>query len=242
MTLPIQAPDAALVLPCTGQTLRTALLQQAGWQAAPEGVYLARERHVQALRRVDSHLAQASGWLQQLAADDGQDLPQAQAHHIRGWAARLRERGLGPRSIAIALAAWRGLYKHWGRERLVTHNPVQGIRPPKAPKPLPKALGVDDAVALAQQQPSTAHPALRARDHCIVELLYGCGLRVGEPEKRTAVLYTTPLVSRSPRLRLGLRVEEAPEGAVEVVARLREGRAGERGAAERALVPRRGPR
>ena len=49
------------------QALRTALLQQAGWQAAPEGVYLARERHVQALRRVDSHLAQAAGWLQQQA-------------------------------------------------------------------------------------------------------------------------------------------------------------------------------
>jgi integrase/recombinase XerC len=122
----------------------------------------------------------ALGWLQQLAADEAVALPQAQAHHIRGWAARLRERSLGPRSIAIALAAWRGLYKHWGRERLVTHNPVQGIRPPKAPKPLPKALGVDDAVALAQQQPATANPALRARDHCFVELLYGCGLRVGE--------------------------------------------------------------
>jgi integrase/recombinase XerC len=122
----------------------------------------------------------ALGWLQQMAADDEQPLPAVQAHHIRAWAARLRERGLGPRSIAIALAAWRGLYRHWGRERLVTHNPVQGIRPPKAPKPLPKALPVDDAVALAEQMPSTANPALRARDHCIVELLYGCGLRVGE--------------------------------------------------------------
>ncbi len=122
----------------------------------------------------------ALGWLQQLAADEGIHLPQAQSHHIRSWAARLRERGLGPRSIAIALAAWRGLFKHWGRERLVTHNPVDGIRPPKAPKPLPKALGVDDAVALAQQLPATSNPALRARDHCFVELLYGCGLRVGE--------------------------------------------------------------
>jgi integrase/recombinase XerC len=120
------------------------------------------------------------GWLQQLADDDGVALGQAQAHHIRGWAARLRERGLGPRSIAIALAAWRGLYKHWGRERLVTHNPVDGIRPPKAPKPLPKALGVDQAVALAEAMPDGDAPALRARDHCIVELLYGCGLRVGE--------------------------------------------------------------
>ena len=121
----------------------------------------------------------ALGWLQQMAADDGQPLADVQAHHVRAWAARLRERGLGPRSIAIALAAWRGLYRHWGRERRVTHNPVQGIRPPKAPKPLPKALPVDDAVALAEQMPSSANPALRARDHAIVELLYGCGLRVG---------------------------------------------------------------
>lgn len=36
--------------------LRHKLLEIAGWQAAPEGVYIARERHVQALRRVDSHL------------------------------------------------------------------------------------------------------------------------------------------------------------------------------------------
>ena len=124
--------------------------------------------------------ADALGWLQQLAADDGVELPQAQVHHVRGWTVRLRERGLGPRSIAIALAAWRGLFKYWGRERQVHHNPVDGLRAPKAPKPLPKALNVDQAVALAQQMPATAHPALRARDHCFVELLYGCGLRVGE--------------------------------------------------------------
>ncbi len=39
--------------------LRHELLQAAGWQAAPEGVYLARERHVQALRRVAEHLTLA---------------------------------------------------------------------------------------------------------------------------------------------------------------------------------------
>ncbi len=39
--------------------LRRQLLEIAGWQSAPEGVYIARERHVQALRRVDTHLAQA---------------------------------------------------------------------------------------------------------------------------------------------------------------------------------------
>jgi tRNA modification GTPase len=40
-------------------TLRRRLLEVAGWQAAPEGVYIARERHVQALRRVDAHLTEA---------------------------------------------------------------------------------------------------------------------------------------------------------------------------------------
>lgn len=122
----------------------------------------------------------ALGWLQAMAQADGTVLAQAHSHDIRRWTAQLRGRALGPRSIAIALAAWRGLYKFWGRERLVTHNPVDGIRPPKAPRPLPKALSVDHAVALAEQAPDALHPALRARDHFVVEMLYGCGLRVGE--------------------------------------------------------------
>jgi tRNA modification GTPase len=48
--------------------LRRQLLQCVGWQSAPEGVYLARERHVQALRRVEVHLAQASAHLAARAA------------------------------------------------------------------------------------------------------------------------------------------------------------------------------
>ena len=45
------------------QVLRQQLLQIVGWQAAPEGVYIARERHVQALRRVQRHLEQAQAHL-----------------------------------------------------------------------------------------------------------------------------------------------------------------------------------
>nr|WP_246312066.1 tyrosine recombinase XerC [Aquabacterium terrae] len=118
--------------------------------------------------------------LQQHALSDRIALRDAQAHHLRRWTAKLRERGLGSRSIAITLAAWRGLYAYWGRERLVTHNPVDGIRPPKPPQTLPKALPVEQAVALAEAKSTSESAVLRARDHCIVELLYGCGLRVGE--------------------------------------------------------------
>ena len=128
----------------------------------------------------------------QAAADGaGVALQAVQPHHIRSWAAQLRVRGLAARSIAIHLSAWRGLYRWWGRAGIVQINPVEGIRAPKAPKPLPKALSVGQAVALASHVPdaipaaATAHAAataaaLAARDRCIVELLYGCGLRVGE--------------------------------------------------------------
>ena len=122
----------------------------------------------------------ALGWLEASAAADGVALQQAQAHHVRSWVGKLRLRGLGPRSIAIALAAWRGLYGWWGRHGKVAANPVAALRAPRAPKPLPKALSVQQAVGLAEHTDEGSDPALAARDHAIVEMLYGCGLRVAE--------------------------------------------------------------
>jgi integrase/recombinase XerC len=104
-----------------------------------------------------------------------------QVHHVRRWAAQLHSQGLGSRSIALVLSAWRGFFRWLGHEGVVALNPVDGVRAPKAAKPLPKALPVDQAVALAEpREDDDTDPALAARDQCIVELLYGCGLRVGE--------------------------------------------------------------
>jgi integrase/recombinase XerC len=103
-----------------------------------------------------------------------------QVHHVRRWAATLHGQGLAPRSIALVLSAWRGFYRWLGREGLVTLNPVEGVRAPKAARPLPKALSVDLAMALAEAPEAVDPPAIEARDQCMVELLYGCGLRVGE--------------------------------------------------------------
>ncbi len=68
-------PEGGIVLSArTGQglqALRQQLLEVAGWQSAAEGVWLARERHVQALRRVEQHLVAANEFLapQALALD-----------------------------------------------------------------------------------------------------------------------------------------------------------------------------
>ncbi|HEX2012285.1 MAG TPA: tyrosine recombinase XerC [Roseateles sp.] len=118
--------------------------------------------------------------LQALALDDGVALLTLQMAQARRWVARLHAEGLSPRSLALLLSAWRGLYRWLGGERLVNHNPIEGLRAPRAPKPLPKALGVDEAVQLAEFTAADADARLEARDACIVELLYGAGLRVGE--------------------------------------------------------------
>jgi len=140
--------------------------------------------HLQVERRLAARTlamyGEAFERLQQFAAAQPVPLREVQVHHVRRWAAQLHARGLASRSIALVLSAWRGFYRWLGHEGQVALNPVEGVRAPKAAKPLPKALAVDHAVALANHHGAGGNAVLDARDHCIVELLYGCGLRVGE--------------------------------------------------------------
>jgi integrase/recombinase XerC len=114
------------------------------------------------------------------AAKAGVALTQVQNGHVRRWVAQMHGAGRSGRGIGLILSGWRGLYTWLGREGLVKSNPVVDVKAPKAPKPLPKALSVDDAVQLAEFSAEAADPWMEARDAAIVELLYGCGLRVGE--------------------------------------------------------------
>ena len=114
------------------------------------------------------------------ARDAGVKLLEVQSPHIRRWVAKMHGGGRSARGIALILSGWRGFYVWLGRQGLIAHNPVQDVRAPKAGKPLPKALGVDEAVQLAAHHEAGDHPALEARDACITELLYGCGMRIGE--------------------------------------------------------------
>ena len=116
------------------------------------------------------------------AAQANVALEAVQSTHIRRWVAQMHSGGRSGRGIALILSGWRGFYVWLGRQGLVSSNPVQDVRAPKAPKPLPKALSVDDAVQLAEYHaaPDTTDPWLECRDSALVELLYGCGLRVGE--------------------------------------------------------------
>ena len=118
--------------------------------------------------------------LAQFAAQSGVALTTVGNHHVRRWVAQMHAGGRSGRGIALILSGWRGFYAWLGREGLISANPVQDVRAPRQPRPLPKALGVDEAVQLADHHDEEDDPWLDARDAAMVELLYGGGLRVGE--------------------------------------------------------------
>ena len=118
--------------------------------------------------------------LQSFAQAAAQELLALQPSHIRRFAAQMHGAGRSARGIALILSGWRSFFRWAAQRELVPFNPVEGVRGPKAAKPLPKALAVDDAVQLASFQNPEADPWMEARDVAMAELLYSCGLRVAE--------------------------------------------------------------
>ena len=104
-------------------------------------------------------------------------LASVQSHHIRRFVAQLHTRGLGGRSLGRTLSAWRGFYRWLGQRGQTTHNPVDGVRPPKSPQALPKVLSPDEANRLLA---TASDNLLQVRDQAMFELFYSSGLRLAE--------------------------------------------------------------
>lgn len=136
--------------------------------------------------------------LQAFANEVKLSLVQVNNNHARQWAAKLHAQGLAPRSIARVLSAWRSFYD-WLAQDLkqkkqveLKVNPLADVKAPKRPKNLPKALSVEQAMALLEHakkealkedaHSKTAHIAdyFSQRDLALFELFYSSGLRLSE--------------------------------------------------------------
>ncbi|MCR4304131.1 MAG: tyrosine recombinase XerC [Gallionella sp.] len=107
----------------------------------------------------------------------GTPLDQLKIHHIRRFIAQLHSRGLGGRSLARMLSAWRGFFTYLMRDHGLIDNPCAGLRAPKSPKNLPQALSPDEAARLVDLPADTPEAI---RDKAMFELLYSSGLRLAE--------------------------------------------------------------
>jgi len=107
----------------------------------------------------------------------GKSLAQLKIHHIRRFIAQLHSRGLGGRSLARMLSAWRGFFTYLMRDHGLQDNPCAGLRAPKSAKTLPQALSPDEAARLVDMPTDTPEAI---RDKAMFELLYSSGLRLAE--------------------------------------------------------------
>lgn len=96
---------------------------------------------------------------------------------VRRFVATQHRKGLSGRSLQRRLSAIRSLFNYLCRHYGLENNPVDGVPAPKSAKRLPETLGVDQLdslLAMPNDDP------LARRDHAMMELLYGCGLRLSE--------------------------------------------------------------
>jgi integrase/recombinase XerD len=118
-----------------------------------------------------------------LAATGVQNLGDATEQHVAGHLAALR-RGdeehppLSASSAARAIVAVRGLHRFAAREGVTVGDAARAVRPPTPTRRLPKALPVDDVLAIIAAAGDESPRGYR--DRALLELLYGTGARISE--------------------------------------------------------------
>ena len=97
---------------------------------------------------------------------------------ILAFQSSLYRRGLAASTIARRTSTIKGYHKFLVRENLVAKDPAQMVGIPQKPEKLPDVLSIDQVCSLLDGMPFVT--PLEIRDATILEVLYGCGLRVSE--------------------------------------------------------------
>jgi integrase/recombinase XerC len=111
------------------------------------------------------------------ALNPGTTLDKLDAQRLRRTVSQLHARGMSGRTLATMISGWRGFFNWLVRHRGFSRNPCIGLRAPKSPKALPKALS-PDLVARLLDGPVDA--SSQCRDQAMFELFYSSGLRLAE--------------------------------------------------------------
>jgi integrase/recombinase XerD len=145
--------------------------------------HLAVERGV-AVNTLASYRRDLSRYVEFLAGNGVTSIDDVEALNVTGFLAYLREGdeshpALSATSAARAVVAVRGLHRFALRDGLVAEDVAHGVRPPTAPRRLPKAIGIEDVERLLDAA-GYAGTGLAVRDRALLELLYATGARISE--------------------------------------------------------------
>lgn len=136
--------------------------------------YLKVERSLSAntAEAYSSDLEEFFSWYEKSAGTDAKD---ASTDDIISW---LSARNVSARSQARALSALRSFYSWLQLEGERKDNPAENVDSPKIGRHLPDVLSVEEVTAIIESVDTSTR--LGRRDRAILEVLYGCGLRVSE--------------------------------------------------------------
>ena len=120
-------------------------------------------------------LARYVAWLEEEGITSPDDVTVAR---VEAHVTALAEVGLAPASVERAVSAIKGFHRFMVAEQISTNQPTADLPLPAKPRHLPQVLTREQvAVLLDQPFPQTA---AGQRDRTMLEVLYGCGLRVSE--------------------------------------------------------------
>ena len=135
--------------------------------------YLSIERRLSP-NTVSSYGAEAAGLLEFLG---GRSASECSSDELDAYL-RKRSEGLSKRSQAHVLSALRSYFDYLILEGERKDNPCDKLEAPKLGRYLPAVLSVEEVTSIIESVPDKKAGDLR--DRAILEVLYGCGLRVSE--------------------------------------------------------------
>ena len=111
-------------------------------------------------------------------ADNHIDYRMVTLEQLDQFAGQLREEGIQARSVARILSGVRSFYRFLTLEKEVEQDPTELLESPQIGKHLPEVLSVEEIDSIISVIDVSKPEGIR--DRAIIEVLYGCGLRISE--------------------------------------------------------------
>lgn len=126
---------------------------------------------------IDAYAGDLRAYLAHLS-ERGTSPLEATREDVTAFMAALQARGMAPSTVERKVAAVKSFHTFLVREGRTANHPTVDLPLPKVPERLPDVLSIEQVERL-MAQPFTSDPT-GLRDRAVLEVLYGCGLRVSE--------------------------------------------------------------
>ena len=122
---------------------------------------------------IDAYRRDLTDFLDFCVSKGAEELNDIERTHINGYILKLHDEKYTPTSVMRKTASLRGFFKWLCANEICKKNPALTLEQPKIPKKLPKVMTIEEINTILSQD-------LTKIEKVILELLYGCGLRVSE--------------------------------------------------------------